>query len=129
MFGLSTQVESRFNRVKKAADDASFRNFGHAAASIAKDARSSIQKSPVASEPGTPPNTRRGRLAGAIRYAADMEGAVIGPRFSVAGASGTAHEFGATYKGRDFLERPFMGPALERALPRFLDGWRGSITE
>ena len=129
MFGMTVAIDDKLGKVAKAASDASFRNFGHAAASISKDAKNSIEKSTDASAPGSPPHSRRGLLKRAIRFAADKEGAVIGPMFSQVGTSAEAHEFGSAYKGVDFPERPFMGPALERALPRFLGGWRGSITE
>ena len=129
MFGMSVRTEDRFDRVKKAADSATFRNLGHAAASIAKDARQSIERSPEASQPGSPPHTRRGQLKRAFRYAAEKESAVVGPLFSMVGTSAAAHEFGEDYKGIDYPERPFMQPALDRALPRFMESWSGAITE
>ena len=127
MFALQVKVEDKFKRVADAAQEAKFRNFGHAAASIRKDAISTIEKSEKASEPGSPPHTRRGQLPRAIRYAVDKDGAVIGPMASVVGESGAAHELGGSYKGEDYPARPFMAPALERAEPRFADDWRGSI--
>lgn len=129
MFGLKIRTLDRTKRVKDAADKAAFRNFGHAAASIRKDAAASIEVSPEPSPRGTPPHTRRRLLPRAMRYAVDKLGAVIGPMASVAGQVGSAHEFGGRYKGQDYPEREFMFPALERGVPRFAGQWRGSIGE
>ncbi len=127
MFGLTSKVEIDTKPVQAAEQKAAFRNFNHAAASISKDAKSTIEKSDVPSSPGEPPHTRRGLLKRAIRYAADKEGAVIGPVASVVGQSGAAQELGGEYKGQEFPARPFMAPSLERALPRFAGDWQGSI--
>jgi hypothetical protein len=108
---------------------ANFKNFNHAAARIRKDAIESIIVSPVASPPGTPPHTRRRLLKNAIVYSADDKGAVIGPRYSRAGTSGSAHEFGGVYKRQTYPERPFMAPALMRNLDRFAAEWEGSVGE
>ena len=112
MFAVQVKVEDTTKRVADAAEKAAFRNFGHAAASIRKDAIASIEKAPhgQASEPGTPPHTRRGQLPRAIRYDATKDGAIVGPVASLVGESGAAHEFGGTYKGQDYPERPFMEP-------------------
>lgn len=131
---VSVRVTTKDNTkaVKAAADKAAFRNFVHAAASISKDVKGTLEKAPegVASEPGSPPHTHRGAyLRRAVRYAADKEGAVIGPMASVVGKVAEAHEFGGEYKGQQFPERPFMLPALERAIPRFAGQWRGAIGE
>ena len=130
MFGLKLKVLDLTKRVKNAAERAGFRNFGHAAASLRKDAIASIENSPVPSDPGEPPHTRRRRLLPrAIRYAVDKQGAVVGPVASVAGEVGQAHEFGGRYMEQNYPERPFMFPALERAAPRFAGEWRGSVGE
>lgn len=129
MFGLKIKTEDRTKRVKDAADKAAFRNFGHAAASIRKDVVASIETSPEPSPPGEPPHTRRRLLPRAMRFAVDKQGAVIGPMASVAGQVGSAHEFGGQFRGDQYPERPFMLPALERAVPRFAGQWRGLIGE
>ena len=64
-----------------------------------------------------------------MRFAVDKQGGVIGPTASVAGQVGGAHEFGGQFRGDQYPERPFMFPALERALPRFAGQWKGSIGE
>jgi len=132
MFGLDVIVDSRMQRVEELAERAQFRNFGHASARISKDAKASIVTSSDPSPPGSPPHTRAQRghnLRGAIRYASDQDGAIIGPMKSIVGDVGQAHEFGGRFRGEDFERRPFMGPALERNLDRFADDWEGSIGE
>ena len=129
MVGMKTTV--RFNRrpVIKAADKAAFRNIFHAAASIRKIAGGSIERSKEPSLPGKPPHTKRGLLKRALRFqvAPDKQSAVIGPRASIAGQVGAAHELGGSYKGQTFKKRPFMEPALKEAIPRFAGSFRGSI--
>lgn len=139
MIGINAQITDNSQAVVKAADAATFRNLGHAAASIRKDAIASIIPSDQPSKPGAPPHTRRrvtkkgkqlkGQLQRAITYDQDRanKNAVIGPRASVVGESGAAHEFGQSYKGDSFPERSFMGPALEANLTRFASDWAGSI--
>lgn len=130
MISIQVKTENNFKAVEKAADKAAFRNFGHAAASISKDVKQSIDRATGPSVPGQPPHTHKGTfLRRAIRYEADMEGAIIGPMASVVGEAGAVHEFGEVYYGQDYPPRPFMGPALERAAPRFGDSWQGSIGE
>lgn len=147
MIGIKVKVEDNTKAVQKAADKAGFRNLAHAAASLRKDARASIQRAPAqqrtraksrgghkvrrarhaASRPGTPPHTQRGQLPNAIVFDVAPKSVVIGPRRSVVGESAGAHEFGGEFKGADYPDRPFMGPALERAAPRFAGSFAGSI--
>ena len=132
MFGLSGTIKDDTKNVAKAVEKAKFRNFRHAGFSISKAAKSSIQRSREPSSPGSPPHTRgkgRRNLRGAIFVAAEPDSVIIGPRFSYVGESGEAHEFGREYKGDQFDERPFMDPALQAAIPRFMAGWRGSVGE
>ncbi|WP_254512856.1 hypothetical protein [Anatilimnocola floriformis] len=116
-------------RVTDAAAEASFKNAGHAAASIRKDAINSIEKSDSASLPNTPPHTRKGLLPRSIVYFEDKaeQMAITGPRFSFVGESGRAHEFGEEFRGEEFEERAFMGPALDRNAARFASSFAGSI--
>ncbi|MCE9555917.1 MAG: hypothetical protein K8T91_21420 [Planctomycetes bacterium] len=126
---IKIRTEDKLHRVADAAKKAAFRNFGHAAASIRKDAMASIERSDAPSEPGEPPHTAGGLLPRSIAYAVDENGAVIGPRASVVGQAGAAHEHGETFHGDDFPQREFMGPALDRAIPRIGGEWKGSIGE
>jgi hypothetical protein len=132
MFTATAQIDDHTKRVSDAAKKASFERLGHGAASIAKTAKASIEKSKEPSAVGSPPHTRgRGghNLKGAIRFDANNIDAVIGPIASFIGQAGEAHEFGGDFKGEQFPERPFMGPALEASVDRFAAGWAGSIGE
>lgn len=129
MITIDVKIEDKFANVKKASDDAAFRNFGHAAAAIRRSATKSIRRGKRASEPGKPPRTRRGQLRRAIRFDGGENDAIVGPIASIAGESGSAHEFGGPYKGDVFDQRPFMRPALIDNLDRFAQSWAGSIGE
>jgi phage gpG-like protein len=131
MFGLTVQLDDQTSRVQDAAEKAAFRNLGHAAASIRKTAIDEIIVAEGPSDPGTPPHTRRRQLKRAIKYDLDQaaESALIGPEASIVGEAGAAHEFGGEFRGEDYPERPFMGPALETNVDRFASEWAGSIGE
>lgn len=122
-------------RIEKAAEKAAYRSFGHAAASIRKDARASIKsrgKTTGPSRLGEPVRTKRGRGGGlarrAILYKADKEGAVIGFAASKIDKAMEVHEHGKTRGGVKFPERPTMQPALERNLARFHKSWDSAIS-
>ncbi len=141
MLGLKFAIDSLTpQRVTDAADRATFRNLGHAAATIRKTAQASIEQAEGPSPVGSPPHThtggvtkkgrpRKGELQRAITYDVDQaaQDAVIGPRESVVGLSAYAHELGAEHMGQDFPERPFMGPALEDNADRVAPEWAGSV--
>lgn len=131
MLGLTFQVEDNTKRVQDGADQSTFRNLGHAAASIRKTAIDEIVVAEGPSDPGTPPHTRRRQLKRAIKFDNDKasQTAVIGPEFSIVGEAGAAHEFGGEFRGEEYPERPFMEPALETNLDRFASEWAGSIGE
>ena len=78
---------------------------------------------------GQPPRTKKGQLRKAILYKVDniKFSSVIGPTKSKMGTSASAHEFGGEYRGAIYPERPFMGPALQRVLPKLPDFWEKSI--
>jgi hypothetical protein len=100
---------------------------------------------PASSAPGQPPLLRSGVLRSSIRYARTARGSyVIGP--SRAGWYGRVHEFGCTMtvtqRQARFLawrfgvhvkpgstitipRRPFMGPALRRAVAQFPRAFAG----
>lgn len=131
MIGASLKFEDRTKRVEKAADRAAFRNLGHAVASIRKTAQASMDRSAEPSPPGQPPHTRRGQMPRSITFDNDREReeAIVGPRYSVVGEAGAAHEFGEFFRGAKFDERSFMLPALNDNLDRFHSDWAGSIGE
>ena len=129
MFGMKCRSRFDARKVRKKADAGTFKSLNHAAAAIRLTARRSIRRSPKESAAGTPPHTRRGLLKRALLYNVDKSRmrAVIGPAYSIAGRSGSAHEFGGKYYGRKYPKRSFIGPALrkqESRIPRF---WSASI--
>jgi hypothetical protein len=129
MIGFTSEIVAHLDKVAKAEQKAAFRNVGHGAARIRKDAQASIERSDEPSAPGTPPHTRRGHLRRAIVYDYDPreQSAVVGPRASIVGDAGAAHEFGEEFRGYDYDARAFMGPSLEKNVPRFAGDWEGSI--
>lgn len=136
MIGASVSVTATTGAVKDAADKATAENVGQAAGRIRKDAIASITPSDMPSPPGQPPHTHggrnrkgKGKLPKSILFAVDKSAgdAVIGPARSKAGTVGQAHEFGGRYKGEQFAERPFMGPALDRQQTKFAASFAGSI--
>jgi hypothetical protein len=128
------RVETRFidtsASVAEASQKKAFRSLTHAAAAIRLTARRSIRRRQTASAPGTPPSTRAGRLREAVAYWVDRQRgvAVIGPRASVVGLAGQAHEFGGDYRGDHYPARPYMGPAAAANLGRFRDEFRGNLS-
>ena len=130
MIGFRVKTIDQTRRVKTAVDRASFRNLGHAAASIRKFAISSIKRSKKPGRPGHPPRTRGRRLLPrSILFHADRDGlsAIVGPVHSKVGVVGEAHEFGKKYKGSKYPERPFMGPALAANTNRMPSYWLHSV--
>ncbi|HJS06195.1 MAG TPA: hypothetical protein VJ809_01000 [Pirellulales bacterium] len=129
MIGAEVKTENHTDRVIKAVDEAAFKNLGHAAATIRKDAVESIVVAEGPSPEGTPPHTRRRQLKRAIRFDYDKadQSAVVGPMASIVGESAAAHELGGDFHGQEFPERPFMVPAMEKNLDRFAGDWAGSI--
>lgn len=128
MIGLKVKVVDETKAVEKAVERAAFKNLGNAAASIRNKAIASIEKSPDPSPPGTPIHTRAGLARKAIRFKVeDPWTAVVGPRASVVGGSMRPHEFGKKYKGVEYPQRPFMGPAMEESVDRFHSSWRGAV--
>lgn len=130
MIGVNVKVEDQTKKVVAAGEKAAYRNLRHAAASISKDMKASLETAPGPSAPGEAPHTHKGAyLRRAVRYFADQESAVIGPMASIVGEAGAAHEHGEEFHGTDYPDRPFAGPALERNEGRLLDDWRGTIGE
>jgi hypothetical protein len=140
MIGLAVTVRDQTQQVAQQLERTVVRNVGHAAASLRKRAIESIEPSDQPSPPGRPPHTRLrvsrktgkvrpGQLQRAIVFDHDKQAhvAVIGARHTVVGESGQAHEFGGEYRGDDYPQRAFMGPALERTADRFGDDFAGSL--
>ena len=138
---LNIETVDNFDKVIAAEQKATFENIRQAAYSIRKDAVSTIKRKPRrsqdASPAGQPPLTRglRGKnLRTAIYVGADLNdrqfaSALVGPRASFVGIAGEVHELGKSRGAIDFPERPFMRPALLRAVPRLPQQWSGTIGE
>jgi len=125
------RCRSRFDaeKIKRKANQGTFKSLNHVAAAIRLTARRSIRRSPNKSLAGTPPHTRRGLLKLALLYKVEKTrlSAVIGPAYSIAGRSGRAHEFGGKYYGRDYPQRQFMFPALQANLKRVPKFWISTV--
>ena len=132
MIAAKAKIKFDAKKIAKAAKRGNIKSVDHAAAAIRLAAWYSIRKSPKKSRAGRPPNTRKGRLRSAIKYAVSKSpsggvGAVIGPDVEIAGTSGKAHEFGGRYKKQHYQKRQFMGPALEKVKPRIPRFWNNSV--
>ena len=127
MFGIQVKFRSDADRVTKAADRAAYRNLAHAAASIRKDARLSVERASGPSAPGEPIHTRRGKARRAIEYEARKDEALVGFNYYKIGDAMRAHEHGGRRGQNVYPERPTMRPALERNIDRFHEDWRASI--
>jgi hypothetical protein len=116
-------------KLKAKVRSANIKTIGHAGAAIRLVARRSIKKSKKNAPAGSPPNTRKGRIKNAIKYAvaSDGQSVVIGPDYAVAADSGTAHEHGGRYRNETYDRRPFMGPALSKTKDRLPAMWAGSV--
>jgi hypothetical protein len=131
VIGANVTFTDNSQAVTAAVDRAAFKNMGHAGATIRKEAMASIEVAAGPSLAGLPPHTRRKQLNRAIRFDYDRkaQSAVIGPRESVVGQAGAAHELGEVFHGQDFPMRPYMKPALDNNLDRFAADWAGSVGE
>jgi len=123
------RFSSEWKRVQAAAKRATTKALYQAGAMIRTTARRSIRKRKGASAPGSPPHTHTNALRKAILFDVDRdrESVIIGPTADIIGEAGAAHEHGEEYYGRDYPERPFMGPAHKKILPRVAELWRDSV--
>jgi len=129
-------------KVQRAADKAKRGVLSKAGAFIRQTARTSIRKRKKASPPGNPPHSHVGLLKRFIFFGYDKqsESVVVGPA-KLTNSTDAPHtlEFGGTTtvesrrRGKKtkrrarIQKRPFMGPAMEKELPKFPDLWRNSI--
>lgn len=139
---VNIETVDNFNKVIAVEQKASFENIRAAAYSIRKDTMSTIKRKPrknkwARSKPGEVPLTSGmpgKNLRTAIYVGSDLNdkqfaSALIGPRASFVGIAGEVHELGKSRGTIDFPERPFMRPALLRAVPRLPQQWSGTIGE
>ena len=99
---------------------------------VSQMAKARIVRAKKASRPGESPHTK-GKpksLRSAIAYSVDktLPDAFIGPRGGKVGAVGRIHEQGGVRGKATYPKRPFMQPALEESLDRFVGQFRGSLT-
>ncbi len=125
---VQVKIDNRIARIRQGIKPD--RSLSRASYLIRRAAQAQFARGKDASPPGRPPRTRRGRLPRAILYDVDKqrEEAVIGPAAHMAGTAGKPHEFGGKYRGGQYPERPFMGPALTAVadqIPRQFAGMLG----
>ncbi|KKL21174.1 hypothetical protein LCGC14_2448070 [marine sediment metagenome] len=112
---------------------------------VRRTARQSIRKSKKISQPGRPPKSRIGHLKRLIFFSYDFgpPSVVIGPALfrstkvkqfplglealEYGGSIRRRRRFSLLTKRIVFKARPFMGPALEKELPKLTGLWRDSI--
>ena len=99
-----------------------------AGAYVRRVAQRKVVTSPKASQPGSPPHSRRGLLKRAVLFGPDGDGSVlVGPGFNFVGPSMSAHEFGGKYRRERYPKRPLMGPALKESAPHVAKMWRDAV--
>jgi hypothetical protein len=97
----TVKIEDRTSDVRRAMRRATFKNLGHAGASLRLAARRLIRTRQNSSDPGTPPHTRKGALRNSILYAVEGDHtAVIGPASHLISDVAAAHEHGGTQRPR-----------------------------
>lgn len=128
---VSVKCKSKFDagKVKKAVKRANPTSLKGVGALVRRIAANSVKKSKNSSRPGTPPNTRGGRLKKGILFYVDRNfgSVIIGPSADLVGTSMVAHEFGGRYKKQTYPRRPLMGPALEKVKDKLPQQWRGVV--
>ena len=141
----TVSLDMFFDRKKviRAADSANRKNLSKAGAFIRTTARHSIRRRKSASAPGSPPSSHTGLLKRFIffGYERSRQTVVIGPMRlnQKAGTAPAALEHGGTSVVVEGLRRrrrkrrvrirarPFMGPALQKELPKFPALWANSV--
>ena len=99
-----------------------------AGAYVRRVAQRKVVTSPKASQPGSPPHSRRGLLKRAVLFGPDGDGSVlVGPGLNFVGPSMSAHEFGGKYRRERYPKRPLMGPALKESAPHVAKMWRDAV--
>jgi len=141
----TVSLDMFFDRKKviRAADAANRKNLSKAGAFIRTTARSSIRRRKGASAPGSPPSSHTGLLKRFLFFGYDRgrQTVVIGPMRlnQKIGTAPEALEHGGTSIVVEGLRRrrrkrrvqirarPFMGPALQKELPKFPSLWAKSV--
>ena len=124
--------------VRKMLDEQSRRALSRAGAFIRQRAKTSIRSRRTVSAPGSPPSSHTGDLKRLIWFVYDpgSQSVVIGPVRFKQGEAPNLLEFGGTAKRQHrggksaiatYRPRPFMGPALEKEIPKLSALWAGSV--
>lgn len=148
----TSKIEGDNSRaVVRAATETGFKSIRHAAFSIAKSARGSMVRARGPSPAGQPPHVHRGRLRRSIRVGEEGGEHVVGASYAQMQAGdyppwmAHMHERGGTFgvnaktgltsltktgkrrKAAVYPARPFMLPALQRAVARFNQSFGGGM--
>lgn len=137
-FNVSRFVFFDTNAVRKATSKAERKVLNRFGAMVRTTAKRSIRKATKRtrqSEPGDPPRSHTAYLKRGIFYGFDIESrsVVVGPVKSKSGNIPEALEYGGTTKQKktgdtiDIEPRPFMGPALDKMLPKLPALWKDSV--
>ena len=95
------RIVNTTDAVRRALRRAAFKNLGHAGASLRLAAQRMIRTRKASSEPGSPPNTRKGALRRSILYAVEgATGVVIGPSANLISDVARVHEHGGRQRPR-----------------------------
>lgn len=126
---MKTRIEFEERKLFVAVLRGSLDSLRRAGAYVRAAARKEVSISPTASAPGTPPNSRRGLLQRSILFGIDKNSrtAVIGPAENLIGTAASAHEFGGSYRDRNYPKRPLMGPTLVKVAPHLPKLWEDSV--
>ena len=119
---ITMKVATSFNddKILKAAEAANRSALNHMGAFVRKTAQRGIRTKKTPSRPGHPPHTKTRFLRKQIIYAYDWvsKSVIIGP-WLVPWFNMLHEHGGRDIRGVEYPARPYMGPALERAVPAF----------
>ena len=151
LIGAQTKLVDKSQAVVRATEKAGFASLKHAAFSIRKSAVTSMVRAKGPSAPGEPPHVHRGRLRRSIRVGEERGEYVIGASYEKMQEGdyppwmAKMHEHGGTFgvnartgltsltksgkrrKAAVYPARPFMLPALMRAVARFKESFGGGM--
>ena len=144
MLTVSFESFLEFDKVAKAAHQGSVRAMFRLGGFVQRISSRSIRKKAQprrlksgkmqkkkASPVGKPPfsHAPHFRLRKSIRFNVDKRApnVFVGVPESLSDGFAGAHELGLAYKGDHFKKRPFMAPALEKALPKIPEQFRDML--
>jgi len=132
MLSASLNIKNFFPNIKAKANDETVKSLYRAGAYIRSVAKRSIRKTnaPASgagaknSKPGKPPLSHgpKHTLKNSIRFDPSrikrFKSVTVGPASFKTDGFGKFHEFGLQRGQTKFKKRPFMGPAIEKAIPK-----------